>query len=518
MNFTTRTGVTVLLLMVILNIILRYPVTSHEIGWDSFNIHVLANSVSEFGYAKWWMHPTSVFGLYPYSYASAVPFILSGISQCTKINMEWTIWLFCLIIGIFSAFNAHLMAGAIMDNDLFKYLVAFTYSTSAGVLWATTWTVTTRGLFIVILPMFIYLLLKCHTSKFKYCTLTLILLGVLIITHHLFYFILPVLLAYTAVTIFYRLRGYIKFDRIPHKFVYFSLGLCFLVIFALPFFTRIFIESGSRYIWLEKQLFEYARMIGLLMILTISGFIYLIFKHDKTFEEWFLLIALLIVTPLLYVTKYTKWFFLTFAFLLIGIALTNVAKASTSRKKCAALVILLLLSFSFTGYYQYLHFLNEKTFLERSMEEKTYIGGRWIKDYINKDKNMFAGDWKSYIPSRVFAISETATFTGESYNDLCYGFVNPNSLEIVQVNSPSSPQFYFHSPYREKSPSSRWYSEAIGSTDINNDQSDAHRLISSLNISYFVENTDVRTAFSGSVRQTKDNLYDNGKIRIWVLE
>ena len=124
----------------------------HEIGMDSFDIHSIANSVSTFGYAKWWIDPAAIAGFYPFSYASLVPFVLSGISQCTGINMERTIWLFSAFIGLFSAFTAYLMAGAIRDDDIFKYLVAFAYSTSAGILYFTTWTVSTRGMFEIAQP------------------------------------------------------------------------------------------------------------------------------------------------------------------------------------------------------------------------------------------------------------------------------------------------------------------------------------------------------------------------------
>ena len=520
MKFSKRALYVLIILLIILNIILRYPTTPHEIGWDSFAIHIAANSVSEFGYAKWWIHPASIFGFYPYSYASVVPFVLSGISQCAGLGMESTIWLFCVLIGISSAFTAYLMAGAIKDNNLFKYLVAFAYSTSTGILWLTTWSVSTRGIFIVLLPLFIYLLMKCRTSTAKYSTLTFILLVVLVTTHHLFYFIIPLAIAYFIVTIFYKLKRSIKFDRFSKKVVYFALPICFIGLFAIPFFTRSFIEGGSRYVWLEMQLFEYARMIGLLGVFIVGGLIYLMLKHDKSFEEWFLIIALLILTPLLYVRVYTKWFFLAFAFLLIGISLSNIAKAHTSKKKNAAvfIVILLLLSASFTGYYQYLHFLNEENPNKRYMEERTYVGALWINDNVNEDKNVFAGEYGSYIPSRIFAISEVPTLTGASFNDLSYGFVDPNKLEIEQVYSPLSVGFYLHNPYREVRAGTRWYVSAIEFTDINRRGSYAQRYVPMFNLSYFVENEDVSSKFSKSVQQTRDNIYNNGKIRIWDLE
>ena len=162
-----------------LNMILRYPATPHEIGWDTFGIHILANSISEFGWAKWLVHPLSIGGFYPNSYASAVPFLVSGISQCTGIDMEWTVWLSSTLMGFFAIFFAYILAGAIRDEDLFKFLVAFGYSVAPGLLYFSTWQLSTRGLFIVLLPLFIYLLLKTRDSL-KYVPLAIILFMVLV--------------------------------------------------------------------------------------------------------------------------------------------------------------------------------------------------------------------------------------------------------------------------------------------------------------------------------------------------
>lgn len=520
MKFSNHTEFVLVLLLIILSIIFHYPTTPHELGKDSFEIHSIANSVSTFGYAKWWIHPASIGGFYPYSYASAIPFILSSISQCTGMNMEGTIWLFCVLIGIFSAFTAYLMAGAIRDDDFFKYLVAFAYSTSTGILYFSTWTVSTRGFFIVLFPLFIYSLLKSRAS-FKYIPFTLILFIILVLTHHLFYFAIPVVVSYFIVSIFYKLNRHVSFGRIPKNIVYFALPMCFLGMFLIPFFTRTFIEGGSRYEWLKIISLAYGRMIGPLIVFMVGGFGYLLLKRDKNFEDWFLMVVLLILSPLIYINVYSRWGFLPFAFLVIGIALTNVdsVKTQTWKKKYIAslLVVILLLSVIFTGYYQYLHFLNEPNPNKRYMEERTYIGALWIKDSIDIHKNVFAAP---RICLRVFATSEVPTFTGAYTADMAYGFVDPDKLEVKLIRSPLSIGFYLHSPYRVVNHTyTDWYVEAIAEGDINTRRSWAYRSTSKYNLSYYVENRDAFiSTFTRSVQQTKYSVYDNGKIRIWCLD
>ena len=515
MEITKRVIYVLLALLVILNIILRLPLTPHEIGWDSFSIHALANSISAFGEARWWVHPASIGGFYPYSTASAVPFLLSGISQCTGIDMEWTIWLFCVLIGVFSAFTAYLMAGAIWNNDLFKFFVAFGFSISEGVLYFTTWTVSVRGLFVVLLPLFIYVLLKTRSSIVRYSALTFILVIVLTVTHHLVHFVIPIVASYFVVTIYDKLKGYVKFIKVPHIFVSIGLLLCFLVIFFMIFLNRSFFEGGSRYI-LDDMIMTYTRFIGFLIIFVIGGFCYLVFKHDKSFGEWFLLITLMSLVPMIGNEVYTKWVIISFAFLLVGLGLTNVAKMYNQKRKSVviAIVIILLLSVCMTGYYQAWHYYVGKdphAYWSRFPSEATYEGARWAKGNIGGNMIGHGG----FIFGRLFALSGVPTFIGSRACDLAYGFVNITSLNITRI--PLSMEWFEGEPYiiTTKTPGTEWYISYIRAVDVNSRW--ARNFFSKHRISHIIENKDAYGGkFIQSVHRDKDCVYDNGKIGFWM--
>jgi len=534
-RFSVRTKVILFSLLIMLGLIFRYPTTPHEIGWDSFTVHLMANSISEFSYAKWWLHPASVIGWYPYSSVSAVPFLLSSISQCTGIDVERVILLYSMFLGIFSIFGAYLMAGAMWNNDIFKFLVAIVFSASQGIITFSTWTAHSRTLFVISLPLFTYLLLRTRTFKVRFGILTFIILALLLVTHHYIYFTIPIIISYLVIVMIYKSGKYIKSVRIPENIGSFAIFVGFLIMFIIPFFTRTLMESdpemyrsgGGRYDWLFYMIEGYIRYIGVLIILVVSGYIYLILKRNKRFEEWFLLLCLVGLTQFLYIITYMKWFILPFASLLIGIALTNVAIAglrknmSIEKRKYAIsfVIIFLLLSAIFTGYYQYLHFLNDPDPHKRYMEERTYIGALWIRDNMEKNEKIFA---ESYISIRIFSISEVPTLTGSGPVDLAYGFVDPKKLEIKLLYPLTSVEFYFHDPYKAVNRSldakTSWAVGKIEQSDINYHYSWAYRLTSLFNLSYYVENNDVNNIFSESVQNTKDCLYDNGKIRIWHLK
>ena len=534
MQFLLRTKAILMGLLILLVVVFRYPTTPHEIGADSFAVHLMANSISEFGFAKWWIHPASIIGSYPYSTTpSAVPFFLSGISQCTGMDMELVILLYSMVLGLFSIFVAYLMAGAIWNNNIFKFLTAFVFSTSQGIVTFSTWTANARTLSIIMLPLFIYMLLRTRVFKVRFYILTLFILVLLLVTHHYVYLIVPIMLSYFIIVGVYYIGKHIESIKIPENLPNFAMLAGLVIMFSVPFFVPTLMKTdpslvrigGDRYVlWILYMLESYTRYIGVLIVLSVSGYIYLLLKRNKKFGEWFLLLCLAGLAPLVYTITYMKWFVLSFTSLLIGVAITNVATVGmqeqthiTKRKYATTFVVILLLfSTIFTGYYQYLHFLNDPDPRTRHMEDKTYIGALWIKDNIDKDKNMIVSS--GYMPHRVFSISEVPTLTGVGAADLAYGLVDPNKLEITQIHSPLSVAFYLHDPYKLVNQSSTaWYTAAIARTDINDRRSWAYRLTSRFDLSYCVEDMNRPFIFTRSLQQTKNNLYENGKIRVWRL-
>lgn len=116
-----------LVLLILLNVVLRLPITPHGTGSDSFMFHELSNSIIQYGYAKWVIHPASIFGLYPYSYPSGLMYLLASISLLTNLSMENVSILFPMFLGVLGVFGAYLVAGEIKKNFLFQFLVAFSF-------------------------------------------------------------------------------------------------------------------------------------------------------------------------------------------------------------------------------------------------------------------------------------------------------------------------------------------------------------------------------------------------------
>lgn len=529
MKLSKKVKIELFILLIILNLILRYSVTHHEIFHDSFEMHILANSLSEFGEARWWVHPLSIIGMYPNSYASAISFILSGISQCSGIDIELVIFIYGIIFGIFGIFASYILAGIIYDDDFFKFLVAFGFSVSQGILTVSTWSAHARSPFIILLPLFLYALLKSSKHHLRFGLITVILSLLLLATHHLAFYLIPIFAACFLVTIVYKLKEHIsvikKVIKRSENLMPFFLVSGFCLMFAYSFQTHHFMSVGSRWVNLECMAREYSRYIGILIFLAIGGFAYLLFKPNKRFEEWYLLVALLFLIPFIQDERYMKWFIIIFAILLAGIGLMNLHKLNERKKKYTTfiIVIFLLLSVTYSGFFQFMHtYQVGQGSLKRYMEDNTYITGLWIKENMD-GRGICNSRWTGW---RIGATSGFPLLTGSATDDQAYGFVDVSEFELVKV-AVTSEKFWIDSPYkRVKGTVSDGYWQLIMEKYY---ISKGYQHISRFNITYLIEDTRLHdywashhgygpSPFVKVVHEDTNNcIYDSMNFNIWRL-
>ncbi len=513
MNLSKRATYLIFLLILLLNIILRYPTVPNEIGWDSFVVHCAANSLSEFGFAKWWLHPTSLIGSYPYSIASSVPFLISGISLLTSLNMNISILLYSTIIGLLCIFVVYILASSIYGNNdnLFNFIVAFGFSTSPAILTFSSWTGPTRTLFaVVLLPFILYLLLKTHQS-YKFYILLFCMLALGITTHHYIYFTFVIIIGELLLKVGGKFRKYICINEF-HK------NVCYIVFFAiaisLPFFTGLFMESergysGSRYGFVLMLVSSYFRYSGLLFLFALSGFLYLTVKYEKNYQEWFFLISFALLSPFFYIETYMKWFLQTYIFIFTGIGLSNVFKIDTFKNKKVLPIILILLSVSISGYFQFIHFSDDQ---DRYLDEKSYASGVWISNRV--DGNITGTS--QYTALRIYSISEVPTLTLSDMLNYINGFLEYDESKIIKKYSMLSLDYYWHNPYDIDNVDGEWYVNQLPNWNI--DDMHFKNFRSTFNISHFIcDETDNSDEFSSSLdsSDSTNKIYSNGRISIW---
>jgi len=279
--------------------------------------------------------------------------------------------------------------------------------------------------------------------------------------------------------------------------------------FSIPFFTGRFIEN-SRYASID---ISYVRYAGILIIPAIGGLGYLILKYKKSFGEWFLLLTLIFLTAFIYQQTYMKWFLPIFIIPLACIGLINIIKFSKKIKYAIyAAIIFLVVSISFSGYYQFLHNYKESPFNERYIEESTYKTSRWMKDNING--STISND--ELFGIRIFAASETTRMlTHSATANQIYGFITINISQFKRY--PLTKEAFWFSGYEGPD---------IGEATweyVNRMWKPLHEI----KIAYVVENRRGKGNLIWShglipspllkFAYEKDLVYDTGDINIWRL-
>jgi hypothetical protein len=513
---TNRIKLILFSLLILLDTIIRIPSIPHEAGSDSFFIHTLANSLTGFGHANWWLHWLSVFGYYPYSYASSVPFSLSGISQLTGIEMEYTILIYCMILGVFSIFSAYLLAGLFFEDFLFKYLMAFTYSISPSIMFFTTWEISPRGPFNVFFPLILYLLLKPFTYS-KKVPLFLLMLIYLFSVHHL----AIIVVAFTFIYILLKFISENK-DRlnISSNFKYKSPYLAYIYLFILiaafmmPFFNPSAAGiTGSKYGWISTSLTIIIRYIGPLSVFGLGGLTYLVFKTDKKINLWYILICFILIVPNLYDLTYGIHIGQLFLVILVTVGLWNLFKQKLVNSSKLFQMILILVCLStvvFSSFYN--HYRTGERQDYRYMDESTYRSGEWINHNIDKEKRvLFVTDGFRFVRSLALEENGSSIFTGGT-EGLTYGFIDKNFSQYLEPVSYTSSYFYFEGAYilKERIDPYSSYDWLLATRQIG-------VIRDSYNLDYIAQATDVRRPIGFYETNKKEEIYSDGFLEIYDL-
>ena len=451
MKFRRSIKIVVLIELIILNLILRFPIAFHEAGVDSFGIHALANSISNFGYAKWVIHPASLIGLYPLSTPSGGPILLSGISQSSGINMEFTIFLFTsIVLATLGIFSVYLLAKELFNNDLFIFLSAFIFSISPLFISYTHWNATTRGIFIALLPLFVWALMKlANTLKLRYAILAFSILILLTTMHRMFILIIPfvvVAFVFGILTVKFEIRG--KPINAPYVAKLFVFLFLFLGLFVMQFtgkglqplsseyFTSSLFQGSSPVIVLLNIGVNYAAGITPLLIFLPVGLVALFSKAAKEagVERFLLLISLLIILVISN-KQYGRTFSLLFISILVAYSLTILILKLEKRKKfvCIFSIFVLIAATAFSAWIPLYRASSpsESSSVSFQMTEYTYNLGLFMKSHTANNVKTVSSD--EIIGGRVTAVSGTSYNFPSGPTVLICDIVGKEELKVEQL-------------------------------------------------------------------------------------
>jgi hypothetical protein len=504
-------------LLVLLNIILRIPSIPHPKGRDAFFIHSLANSINAFGEARWWDHWLSVFGYFPYSYASGLPFTLSGMSQLLGIDIEQAILVYSIFFGVLTAFLAFTLAGLIYNNFIFKYAMALFFSISPGIMLFTTWEASARGPFMIFLPLLFFVLLKeiSLPKKIILCSLSLIFLFSF---HHYAVFAAVLTIVYIFLQIIFKINSHYNtsssINKYSNKANYLYLFLIFGS-FMYPFLTHTMITAGSRYAWMISLIVANLRFIGPAAFLAIGGIISISLSERKSFVQWYFLISFIFMIPFIYDLTYGMYLLLLYSivFLSIGFrsSIYNSAGSSRQAVKIIAIFIvsIIVISTFFTAFYNH-NRTGQYQYLWH-MSEQSYEFGNWVNDRIDKDSRIFMVAENNYINHVVALQEDGLSILIGGTQGRAYGFIDDSYTEYLEKVPATSSYFYSETVYiaeeRDIYRSMAWYIEARNIRGIKDVYS----------LDYLIQSRTYFKRVQGLDSNTAEIIYTNGIHEVYEL-
>ncbi len=310
------------------SLLLRYP-GEHELGVDSFTIHALAQAVVTQGAALWIASPLSYFGWYPVSYPSGGPFLLSSVSLLGQLPVEASILLFSLLLGLLGILGAFVLAREFRRETSFALSVALLYGFAPRFLDFTLWTASTRNLFMAILPIFVWSLVRLNRkAKPADLVVTIVTFVMLAAAHRLVVLALVIVaaffVAYILNTAYHLLRiqrpsavlraaklGLTKWAGLTAALV---VGLGLLAgTHALDEYSSGELASGtSAMVELFNLGISITRSVGLALPLAVVGLVYATRQKGGMIQQVFVVVSLIGFIPTLVLRQYTGFYILPF--------------------------------------------------------------------------------------------------------------------------------------------------------------------------------------------------------------
>jgi hypothetical protein len=457
MKFPKRVNFLLLSFLFTLNVALRYPIVQHEIGVDSFVIHILSNSINQYHYGKWILHPLSYIGLYPLSYPSAYPYLAAGVSTGTGIDVEGSIFIISIVLGLIGVFGIYFLAREIKNDDLICFIAALAFSLSPLFIRMTYWQASTRNLFIALAPACILLLLKTKGFTINRINILFIFLLLTVGTsHRLGVFMIFILIAYLVSVILYALYKQLipyvaKSSSVRRSFRFigpFFIILIFLVLLSmllsgnnplqgaagLEVYEETAIFTGSSVPILIINLFvSLFGRIGLMLVFGLIGFAYLIWKKNKGLYDVFFIVSLIFIFPTIGMRIYYSYFFLVFFSILAGLVFLHIYKLFKKRK-FIVLAILIVALIASVGFYDFMS--NHWGMSRGSMSGVQYDGALYTK--YKTDNTYITND--GLIAARAGAISGKsclpiggATMHWWGPEQLIYDFISEDDFQVVPI-------------------------------------------------------------------------------------
>lgn len=312
-NFSRRTVLLLLGVIVLASLAVRYPLVEHERHQtDSYFVHSLAEAVASEGYASWAFHPLSYFGYYPFSYPSGVPFLLAEMSSTTGLSIELCILLMNMAFAVMFCLAVFGLSRQFVMKDEYALLATFFTVMASRFVDTTYWVASARGPLVVMTVLIVFV--SFRSSEFRrngYWLMALLFIFASLVIHHM-----AVLLALLGLGfVFAVIEAQYLIPRIQFRKRTAALAINLLILmmisvvaFGYLSYFRNPVSSfvGSNLIetdWPALTLLinvaaSYSNQVGLILAFAVLGAPVVLWKHRIDTKTLFMVTLLILFVPM----------------------------------------------------------------------------------------------------------------------------------------------------------------------------------------------------------------------------
>lgn len=525
----------------------------HEMGIDSFFYHNEANVLIKYHTFTWWLHPLSLWGLYPYSDAPASPTLVAQISLLTGISVEQSILLFDVLITIFAGLSLYLLSLTIKNNATFAFFTSLVFVLAPIVVVGTRWSLGEREFLVYMIPLLTLFLVYILKGKHRRTIFSLVILVTFVIStiHLISLFLYGLFLSLVFIQLAEPRKVFKKWQLLitnkPWLSLMVSLTILLLAMYSL-FILDIFFNmpySFSIKNYESTALFEGTGPLIILINIGVSlsggvgillpvflplGIIYTIIKKAHGKLESYLFWSLVFSFPILINRLYSRPVMVFLSSILIGYGVwwflnrIDISKGFFIQLiKILIIIALLVSTASFTVWYDinrhdyrvytnssisYMPYASPDTY-EIGVYQKYRLTAIWVtNDWLTGQRIQAY----SSVPSQPGMVGSPSL----QYNPVYFKLVSPSELGIhksTEIEFKYTHKLYF-STYLAKE--NRDYWSLIKSYIKSNN---AQTLIKEYNIYYAVEYRDAKGYATGFYSQSlvKSNFFQSVDSNTYIV-
>lgn len=353
-KFSRKTILLLLLTLVLITVVLRYPLVQHErFQTDSYFIHYLAKSIGDEGFARWTFHPLSYFGYYPVSYPTGMPVVLAELSALTGLSVELSVLVADMLLAGLFALVVFCFSREFLERPEYALLAAFFVSVGPRFVDTTYWDGSARGPVVVLMTLLVLLALRANSTRQNrlYVLGGLICFGCVSV-HHMAVLIILYGFGFVLAVIGLRYVRVMKGTEIRRLAVASFLGACALVALSILFYFGMLADTISRtfgdqgFFSIESALMStllnmgvsYTHQIGFVLLLSIAGLFVVLRRPVFTVRALFPISVILVSVPVLGSALYVSMLLAPFVAIL-GLVYVREALRNEQRKKLVLSVV-----------------------------------------------------------------------------------------------------------------------------------------------------------------------------------